>query len=168
MRKKIDANTLDLKDRVVATTRVTKVVKGGRTMSFSALVVVGDGNGHVGFGLGKAKEATEAIRKGREDAKKNIIFIERDENDSVFHQILGQFGSATVVIKPAPAGTGIKAGSTVRAVMELAGIKNVSTKCIGSRNKHNVVHAAYEGLKGLKTPEQVARLRGKSIDELLA
>ena len=168
MPKKIDANALDLKDKVVAIKRVTKVVKGGRTMSFSALVVVGDGNGHVGFGLGKAQETTEAIRKGREDAKKNMVFIERNDDDSIFHQTIGHFGAANVLIKPAPAGTGIIAGSSVRAVMELAGIKNVITKCIGSRNKHNVVHASMEGLKGLKTPEQVARLRGKTMDEILA
>lgn len=168
IRKKIDANALDLKDRVVAINRVTKVVKGGRIMSFSALVVVGDGNGHVGFGLGKARETTEAIRKGREDAKKNMVYIERDENDSVFHQAIGRFGSANVLIKPAPAGTGIIAGSAVRAVMELAGIKNIITKCIGSRNRHNVVHASMKGLMGLKTPEQVARLRGKTIEEVLA
>ncbi|MCL2574751.1 MAG: 30S ribosomal protein S5 [Defluviitaleaceae bacterium] len=168
MRTKIDANALDLKDRVVTIKRVTKVVKGGRTMSFSALVVVGDGNGHVGFGLGKAQETTEAIRKGREDAKKNMIYIERDENDSLFHQVIGRFGAASVLLKPAPAGTGIIAGSSVRAVMELAGIKNVITKCIGSRNKHNVVHASVQGLKELKTPQQVARLRGKDVDELLA
>lgn len=168
MSKKIDANALDLKDRVVAIKRVTKVVKGGRTMSFSALVVVGDGNGHVGFGLGKAQETTEAIRKGREDAKKNMVYIERDENDSIFHQTIGNFGSANVLIKPAPAGTGVIAGVAVRAVMELAGIRNVVTKCIGSRNKHNVVHASVEGLKSLKTPEQIARLRGKTVEELLA
>ena len=168
MRTKIDGNALDLKDKVVAIKRVTKVVKGGRIMSFSALVVVGDGNGYVGFGLGKARETTEAIRKGREDAKKNMVFIERDENDSIFHQTIGRFGSANVLIKPAPAGTGIIAGAAVRAVMELCGIKNVVTKCIGSRNKHNVVHASFEGLKGLKTPEQVARLRGKALDEVLA
>ena len=168
MKTKIDANALDLKDRVVTIKRVTKVVKGGRTMSFSALVVVGDGAGHVGFGLGKAQETTEAIRKGREDAKKNMIYIERDENDSLFHQVIGRFGAASVLLKPAPAGTGIIAGSPVRAVMELAGIKNVITKCIGSRNKHNVVHASVQGLKGLKTPQQVARLRGKDVDELLA
>jgi small subunit ribosomal protein S5 len=166
IRKKIDGNALDLKDRVVAIKRVTTVAKGGRTMSFSALVVVGDGNGHVGFGLGKAKETTEAIRKGREDAKKNMVYIERDENGSVFHQTMGRFGSANVLIKPAPAGTGIKAGSAVRAVMELAGIKNIVTKCIGSRNRHNVVNASMQGLKSLKTPEQVARLRGKSAEEL--
>ena len=168
MKTKIDANALELQDRVVTIKRVTKVVKGGRTMSFSALVVVGDGAGHVGFGLGKAQETTEAIRKGREDAKKNMVYIERDENDSIFHQIIGRFGAASVLLKPAPAGTGIIAGSPVRAVMELAGVKNVITKCIGSRNKHNVVHAAVEGLRGLKTPQQVAKLRGKDVDELLA
>jgi small subunit ribosomal protein S5 len=168
LKTKIDAGALDLKDKVVTIKRVTKVVKGGRTMSFSALVVVGDGAGYVGFGLGKAQETTEAIRKGREDAKKNMIYIERDENDSLFHQVIGRFGAASVLLKPAPAGTGIIAGSPVRAVMELAGIKNVITKCIGSRNKHNVVHAAVQGLKELKTPGQVARLRGKDVDELLA
>lgn len=168
MIKKIDANALDLKDRAVATKRVTKVVKGGRTMSFSALVVVGDSEGHVGYGLGKASEIAEAIRKGREDAKKNIIFVPRDENDSVFHQVIGRFGSAKVLIKPAPAGTGVIAGSAVRAVMELAGVKNVITKCLGSANKQNVVSAAFEGLKEIKTPEQVARLRGKTIEQIMA
>ena len=168
MKKKIDANALDIKDKVVAIKRVTKVTKGARIMSFSALVVVGDGAGHVGFGLGKARETTEAIRKGREDAKKSMVYIERDENDSIYHQIIGRFGSANVMLKPAPAGTGIIAGSAVRAVMELAGIKNVITKCIGSHNKQNVVHASMEGLKKLKTPQQVARLRGKTVDELLA
>jgi len=167
MRKKIDANALDIMDRVVAIKRVTKVVKGGRTMSFSALVVVGDGNGHVGYGLGKAAETTEAIRKGKEDAKKNMIYIERDENDSIFHRHVGHFGASNVVLKPAPAGTGIIAGSSVRAVMELAGIKNVVTKCIGSRTKHNVVAAAFNGLKNLKTPQQIARLRGKNVEDLL-
>jgi len=166
--KKINANTLDLTDRVVTIKRVTKVVKGGRTMSFSALVVVGDGNGHVGFGLGKAAETTEAIRKGREDAKKNLIYIERDENSSVFHQVIGHFGSANVLLKPAPAGTGIKAGSAVRSIMELAGIKNIVAKRIGSNNKHNIVNATFEGLKTIKTPDQVARLRGKRLDEILA
>lgn len=168
MRTKIDANALDLKDRVVAIKRVTKVTKGARAMSFSALVVVGDGAGHVGFGLGKARETTEAIRKGREDAKKNMIKLELDENDSVFHQIIGKFGSASVLVKPAPAGTGIIAGSAVRSIMELAGVKNVITKCIGSNNKHNVVHASYLGLKSIKSPEQIARLRGKTVEEILA
>jgi small subunit ribosomal protein S5 len=166
--KKIDASKLDLKDRVVHINRVTKVNRGGRTMSFSALVVVGDGNGHIGYGLGKAQETTEAIRKGKEDAKKNLMYIERDKNDSIHHQVLGHFGAAKVLIKPAPEGTGIIAGSAVRAVMELAGIRNVVTKCIGSRQKHNVVHATYEGLTRIKTPETVARLRGKSIEEIIA
>ena len=167
MKKKIDAERLDLMDRLVATKRVTKVVKGGRTMSFSALVVVGDGNGHVGYGLGKASEISEAVRKGREDAKKNMIYIERNEDDSIYHRYIGHFGASNVMMKPAPAGTGIIAGSPVRAVMELAGIKNVVTKCIGSRTKHNVVAAVFEGLKNLKTPEQVARLRGKSLEDLV-
>ncbi|MCL2575005.1 MAG: 30S ribosomal protein S5 [Defluviitaleaceae bacterium] len=167
MGKKIDANALDIMDRVVAIKRVTKVVKGGRTMSFSALVVVGDGKGHVGYGLGKAAETTEAIRKGREDAKKNMIYVERDENDSVFHRNVGHYGASEVVMRPAPAGTGIIAGSPVRAVMELAGIKNIVTKCIGSRTKHNVVAAAFDGLRNLKTPQQIARLRGKNVEDLV-
>ncbi|MCL2168892.1 MAG: 30S ribosomal protein S5 [Defluviitaleaceae bacterium] len=166
MQKKIDANALELMDRLVTVKRVSKTVKGGRTMSFSALVVVGDGNGHVGYGLGKAGETAEAIRKGREDAKKNMIYVDRNENDSIYHRHIGHFGASNVVMKPAPAGTGIIAGGSVRAVLEMAGIKNITTKCIGSRTKHNVVAAVFEGLKGLKTPEQVARLRGKSVEEV--
>jgi small subunit ribosomal protein S5 len=157
---------LDLKDRVVPIKRVTKVVKGGRTISFAALVVVGDGNGYVGVGLGKAAETAEAIRKGKEDAKKNIIFIERNENDSLFHEALGRYGSSSVLMKPAKEGTGVIAGGPVRAVMELAGIRNVTTKSIGSNNKRNVVDAAIEGLKMIRTPEEVARLRGKTVEEL--
>lgn len=168
MNKKIDPSKLDLNDRVVTINRVTKVVKGGRTMSFAALVVVGDGNGHVGYGLGKASETAEAIRKGKEDAKKNLIYVERDENGSIFHQILGDFGAASVLLKPAPEGTGVIAGGSVRAVMELAGIRNVITKSLGSANKRNVVNATMEGLKALKTPEQVARLRGKTVEEVLS
>ena len=167
MRAKIDANKLDLQDRVVAINRVTKVVKGGRTMSFSALVIVGDGNGHVGYGHGKASETQEAIRKGREDAKKNMIYVERDENDSVFHQTIGHFGAANVLIKPAPEGTGVIAGSSMRAVMELAGIRNVITKCLGTNNKRNVVNAAFEGLTNMKTPAEIARLRGKTVEQIL-
>lgn len=163
---KIDASTLDLQDRVVTIKRVTKVVKGGRTISFAALVVVGDGNGHVGVGLGKAAETAEAIRKGKEDAKKNIIYVERNENGSVFHEIMGRFGAAAVFIKPAKEGTGVIAGGAVRAVMELAGIRNISTKSIGSANKRNVVNATISGLSSLKTPEGVARLRGKTVGEL--
>ena len=168
MSKKIDADALDIKDRVVAIKRVTKVVKGGRTMSFSALVVVGDGNGHVGYGLGKAAETTEAIRKGREDAKKNMIYVERTEVDSIHHKVIGHCGASEVIMKPAPAGTGIVAGLSARAVLELAGVKNISAKSLGSRTKHNVVAAVFDGLKNLKTPEQVARLRGKKAEDLLA
>jgi small subunit ribosomal protein S5 len=165
--KKIDANALDLKDRVVAINRVTKVVKGGRTFRFAALVVVGDENGYVGAGLGKAAEIPEAIRKGKEDAKKNLIFLEKNENDSIYHEILGHFGASRVMMRPAPEGTGVIAGGSMRAVLELAGIRNIVTKSIGSNNKHNVVSATIEGLKQMKTPSEVARLRGKSVDEIL-
>lgn len=165
--KKIDANALDLKDRVVTINRVTKVVKGGRTFRFAALVVVGDEQGHVGVGLGKAAEIPEAIRKGKEDAKKNMIFIEKNENDSIFHMIMGRFGASQVMLRPAPAGTGVIAGGTMRAVLELAGVRNIVAKSIGSNNKHNVLSATIEGLRNLKTPEQVARLRGKTVEEIL-
>jgi len=163
---KIDANSLDLKDKVVAINRVTKVVKGGRTFRFAALVVVGDEAGHVGFGLGKANEIPEAIRKGKEDAKKNMIFLEKNENDSLFHEIIGNFGAAKVLMRPAPEGTGVIAGGAVRAVLELAGVRNVVTKSIGSNNKHNVVKATLTGLKEMKTPTVVARLRGKTVEEI--
>lgn len=167
MRKKIDASTLDLKDRVVTIKRVTKVVKGGRTFRFAALVVVGDEQGHVGVGLGKATEIPDAIRKGKDDAIKNLIFIERNQDDSVYHEILGKFGSATVLLKPASEGTGVIAGGPVRAVLELAGIRNIRTKSLGSNNKRNVVNATIEGLREITTPEQVARLRGKTVEEIL-
>lgn len=137
--KKIDPSTLDLKDKVVTINRVTKVVKGGRTMRFAALVVVGDGDGHVGCGMGKAAEIPEAIRKGKEDAMKNIIKVERNEADSLFHGITGSYGSANVLLMPAPEGTGIIAGGPARAVLELAGIRNIRTKSLGSNNKRNVV-----------------------------
>ena len=165
--KKIDANMLDLKDRVVAINRVTKVVKGGRTFRFAALVVVGDENGHVGAGLGKASEIPDAIRKGKEDAKKNLIYVEKNEYDSVYHQIIGHFGASKVLLRPAPEGTGVIAGGSMRAVLELAGMRNIVTKSIGSNNKHNVVNATIAGLKELKTPSQVAKLRGKSVEEIL-
>jgi len=165
--KKIDASTLDLKDRVVTINRVTKVVKGGRTFRFAALVVVGDENGHVGVGLGKAAEIPEAIRKGKEDAKKNIVFVPRNDQDSIYHDILGNFGAASVLLKRAPEGTGVIAGGAVRAVLELAGIHNIRTKCLGSRNKHNVVNATIAGIKELRTPEQVAALRGKNVEDIL-
>lgn len=164
--KKIDANSLDIKDRVVTINRVTKVVKGGRNFRFAALVVVGDEAGHVGIGLGKANEIPEAIRKGKEDAKKKMILVEKNEHDSLFHEIIGHFGSAKVLMRPAPEGTGVIAGGAVRAVLELAGIRNVVTKSIGSNNKHNVVKAAIKGLTQIKTPAMVARLRGKTIEEI--
>ena len=164
--KKIDANALELQDRVVTINRVTKVVKGGRTFRFAALVVVGDGEGHVGLGLGKANEVPEAIRKGKEDAKKNMMFLEKNENDSLFHEIIGQFGAAKVLMRPAPEGTGVIAGGAVRAVLELAGVRNVVTKSLGSNNKHNVVKATLSGLQSMRTPTAVAKLRGKSVEDL--
>ena len=166
-RNLIDASQLELEDKVVSIKRVTKVVKGGRNFRFTALVVVGDGNGHVGAGLGKAAEIPEAIRKGKEDAMKNIITVALNEEESITHDMYGKFGSATVLLKNAPEGTGVIAGGPARAVIELAGIKNIRTKCMGSRNKQNVVLATIEGLRQLKTPEEVARLRGKSVEEIL-
>jgi len=163
----IDASQLELNDKVVAIKRVSKTVKGGRTMRFSALVVVGDGNGHVGAGLGKAGEVPEAIRKGKEAAIKNMVEIPMDENNSIPHDFLGKFGSASVLLKRAPEGTGIIAGGPVRSVVELAGIKNIRTKSLGSNNKTNVVLATIEGLLSLKTPEEVAKNRGKSVEEVV-
>ena len=164
----IDPSQLgELEDNVVTIKRVTKVVKGGRNMRFTALVVVGDKNGHVGAGLGKATEIPEAIRKGKEAAEKNLVEVPIDENGSVPHDFNGKFGSASVLIKKAPEGTGIIAGGPERAVLELAGYKNIRTKSLGSNNKQNVVLAAIEGLKNLKTPEEVAKARGISVEELL-
>ncbi len=164
----IDASNLELEDNVVTIKRVTKVVKGGRNMRFTALVVVGDKNGHVGVGLGKATEIPEAIRKGKEEATKKLVEVPRDDNGSVPHDFTGKFGSASVLIKKAPEGTGIIAGGPVRSVLELAGFKNIRTKSLGSNNKQNVVLAAIEGLKNLKTPEEVAKARGISLEELLS
>ena len=164
----IDASQLELNDNVVSIKRVTKVVKGGRNMRFAALVVVGDGNGHVGAGLGKAAEIPEAIRKGKEDATKKLITVALDENASIPHNFDGKFGGSQIVLKRAPEGTGIIAGGPARNVLELAGIRNIRTKCLGSRNKQNVVLATLEGLKQLKSPEEVARLRGKSVEEVRA
>ena len=163
----IDASQLELEDKVVAIKRVTKVVKGGRNFRFTALVVVGDGNGHVGAGLGKATEIPEAIRKGKEDAMKKMITVARDDNGSITHDFIGKFGSAQVLLKRAPDGTGVIAGGPARAVIELAGIKNIRTKSLGSNNKQNVVLATLAGLSQLKTPEEVARLRGKSVEEVV-
>ncbi len=164
----IDASQFELEEKVVSIKRVTKVVKGGRNFRFSALVVVGDGKGHVGVGLGKAAEIPEAIRKGKEDATKKLITIPIDHNLSIPHDIIGKFGSASVLLKRAPEGTGVIAGGPARNVLELAGIKNIRTKSLGSNNKQNVVLATIEGLSELKTPEEVAKLRGKTVEEILA
>lgn len=164
----IDASQLELTEKVVTIKRVTKVVKGGRNMRFTALVVVGDGNGHVGAGLGKATEIPEAIRKGKEDAAKHLIKVSLDENNSVTHDFIGKYGSANVLLKKAPDGTGIIAGGPARIVCELAGIKNIRTKSLGSNNKQNVVLATIEGLSQIKAPEEVAKNRGKAVDEIYA
>ncbi|MDO4614578.1 MAG: 30S ribosomal protein S5 [Lachnospiraceae bacterium] len=166
--KRNDKEENGFEDRVVTIKRVTKVVKGGRNMRFSALVVVGDKNGHVGAGLGKAAEIPEAIRKGKEDAMKHIVSVARTDFNSITHDNIGKFGGAEVLLKRAPEGTGVIAGGPARAVIELAGISNIRTKSLGSNNKQNVVFATLAGLKALKTPEEVARLRGKSVDEILA
>ncbi len=164
----IDAGSLELEDKVVTIKRVTKVVKGGRNMRFSALVVVGDKNGHVGVGLGKATEIPEAIRKGKEDAAKKLIPVPIDENGTITHDYLGKFGGASILLKKAPEGTGIIAGGPARIVCELAGIRNIRAKSLGSNNKQNVVLAAIAAMKQLKTPEEVARLRGKSVEEVIS
>ena len=166
-REIIDASQLELTDKVVAIKRVTKVVKGGRNMRFSALVVVGDGNGHVGAGIGKAAEIPEAIRKGKEDATKKLISVKLDENKSITHDIMGKHTGATVLLKRSIEGTDIIAGGPARNVCELAGIKNIRTKSLGSNNKQNVVLATIEALKQLRSPEDVAKLRGKSVEEIL-
>lgn len=163
----IDVSNMELTERVVSIKRVTKVVKGGRNFRFTALVVVGDGNGHVGAGLGKATEIPEAIRKGKEDAAKKLVSIAMDDNNSITHDLIGKFGSASVLLKKSPEGTGVIAGGPARSVCELAGIKNIRTKSLGSNNKQNVVLATIDGLSKIKTPDEVARSRGKSIEEIL-
>ena len=166
-REVIDVNSLELEDKVVTIKRVTKTVKGGRNMRFTALVVVGDGNGHVGVGLGKAVEIPEAIRKGKEDAMKHIITVAIDENGSITHDFIGKFGGAQVLVKRAKEGTGVIAGGPARNVCELAGIRNIRTKSLGSNNKQNVVLATINALSQLKTPEEVAANRGKSVEEVI-
>ena len=166
-REIIDASKLELEDKVVDIKRVTKVVKGGRNSRFACLVVVGDKNGHVGVGVGKAVEIPEAIRKGKEDAAKHLVTVPVNENGSIPYDWNGEFGSATVLLKSAPEGTGIIAGGPARNELELAGYKNIRTKSLGSNNKQNVVLATIKGLSEIKTPEEIARLRGKSVDEIL-
>lgn len=166
-REIIDASQMELNEKVVSIKRVTKVVKGGRNFRFTALVVVGDGNGHVGAGLGKAAEIPEAIRKGKEDAMKKLITVKLDDNNSITHDISGKHTGASVLLKRAPEGTGVIAGGPARSVCELAGIRNIRTKSLGSNNKQNVVLATLNALSQLKSPEEVARLRGKSVEEIL-
>ncbi len=163
---RIDGSTLNLNERVVTINRVSKTVKGGRIFKFSALVVVGDGNGTIGFGLGKSSEVPDAIRKGIEDAKKNLIKISL-RGTSIPHEVIGKFGAGEVLLKPAPQGTGVIAGGPVRAVMDVAGIRDIRTKCLRSNNPCNVVTATINGLASLRDAAQVAAIRGKSVKDII-
>ena len=165
MAKRIDPSTLELQEKLVVVNRVSKTVKGGRIARFAAIMIVGDGNGHVGYGLGKAAEVPEAIRKGIEDAKKNLIEVSLKDT-TIPHEVLGKYGAGTVLLKPAAPGTGIIAGKTVRAVLELAGIKNIRAKSLRSNNPANVVKATFEGLKELRSAEEVAKTRGISVEKV--
>ena len=165
MVKRIDASTLELQEKNVVVKRVSKTVKGGRIARFAAIMVVGDGNGHVGYGLGKAAEVPEAIRKAIEDAKKNMIEVSL-KGATIPHDIIGEYGAGKVLLKPAPEGTGIIAGGTVRAVLEIAGIKNIRAKCLRSTNPTNVVKATFEALRNLRTAEEVAAMRGIDTDSM--
>ena len=165
MENKFDPAAVELKETLVAINRVSKTVKGGRIARFTAIMIVGDGEGHVGYGLGKAAEVPDAIRKGIEDAKKNMITVPL-QGTMIPHEVIGVYGAGRVLLKPAAEGTGVIAGGAVRAVLESVGIKNVRSKCLRSNNKINVVKATFEGLKSLRSPEEVAAMRGKSADEI--
>ena len=167
MAKIINANELDLQEQLVVLNRVSKTVKGGRIARFAAIMVVGDGNGHVGYGLGKAAEVPDAIRKGIEDAKKNLIKVSL-KGTTIPHEVMGEFGAGKVLLKPAAPGTGIIAGGTVRTILELAGVSNIRAKCLRSTNPTNVVKATFEGLRALKTAEEIAALRGLSAEDVQA
>ena len=167
MEKKFNPAQADLQEKLVVVNRVSKTVKGGRIARFAALMIVGDGNGHVGYGLGKAAEVPEAIRKGIEDAKKNMITVSLN-GSTIPHEVIGEYGAGKVLLKPAAPGTGIIAGGTVRTILALAGIKNIRAKCLRSNNPTNVVKATFEGLKALRTAEEIAELRGLSVEDVKA
>ena len=167
MAKRINASELDLQEQLVVLNRVSKTVKGGRIARFAAIMVVGDGNGHVGFGLGKAAEVPDAIRKGIEDAKKNLIKVSL-KGTTIPHEVMGEFGAGKVLLKPAAPGTGIIAGGTVRTILELAGVSNIRAKCLRSTNPTNVVKATFEALKSLRTAEEIAALRGIAVEDVKA
>ena len=165
MAEKIDVATLDLKEQLVSTKSVSKTVKGGRIRRFTVVMVVGDGNGHVGYGLGKAAEIPDAIRKAIDDAKKNVVQISL-KGTTIPHEIVGEYGAGRVLLKPAAPGTGVIAGGAVRAVLDMAGVKDIRTKCLRSNNPTNVVKATFEGLRGLRTAEEVALMRGKAVSDI--